>query len=175
MKKRNIAFFVITVLAGAALHFVYDWTGGSVIAAMVCPVNESVWEHLKLLATPFLLLSAVESFISKKKSPNFFAAKALALWAGMAVIVFGFYTYTGILGEHWLPADIALFAAGAAAAWLCSHKLLLGNSFSSGRAKALGLAAIGVAAACFFAFTFAPPRIPLFRDPPTGTFGIPQS
>mgnify|MGYP007016532144 CR=1 FL=1 len=92
------------------------------IAALFCPVNESVWEHLKLLAAPFLLLSAVEYAVSKKKSPNFFAAKALALWAGMAVIVFGFYTYTGVLGQDWLPADIALFVAGAAAAWLCSHR-----------------------------------------------------
>ncbi len=175
MKKRHIAFFIITILAGAAAHFVYGWTGGSVIAALFCPVNESVWEHLKLLAAPFLLLSAVEYAVSKKKSPNFFAAKALALWAGMAVIVFGFYTYTGVLGQDWLPADIALFVAGAAAAWLCSHRLLSRGSFSSGTAKALGLAAIGLAAACFFAFTFAPPKIPLFRDPPTGTFGIPQS
>jgi len=175
MKKRHIAFFIITVLGGAAVHFVYDWTGGSVVAALFCPVNESVWEHLKLLATPFLLLSIVEYFVAGRESPNFFAAKAIALWVGLIVIVSGFYTYTGILGDDWVPADIALFVIGAAVSWLCSHRLLSRGSFSSRAANALGLAVIALTVFCFGAFTFAPPGIPLFRDPETAAFGVRQS
>jgi hypothetical protein len=71
MKKRNIRFFLVTILAGAALHFAYDWTAGNAIVAIFCPVNESVWEHLKLLATPFLLLSAGIRFVWKNGAEFF--------------------------------------------------------------------------------------------------------
>ena len=39
-------FFII--IAGSLLHFVYEWTGYSDIMGLFTPVNESVWEHLKL-------------------------------------------------------------------------------------------------------------------------------
>ncbi|MGI6192910.1 MAG: DUF6512 family protein [Christensenellales bacterium] len=172
MKKRNILFFILTVLLGGALHFLFEWTGKSVIAALFSPVNESVWEHLKILATPFLLLSAVEYGWYGKSMPNFFAAKALALWAGLIFIVAGYYTYTGILGKDFVAADIALSVAGAAAAWLYSYRLLKKGKYTSKKANARGLAAIVLTLLCFFVFTFVPPKIALFRDPETGTFGV---
>ncbi|MGI6151667.1 MAG: DUF6512 family protein [Christensenellales bacterium] len=107
-----------------------------------------------------------------KTAPNFFAAKAITLWAGLILIISGFYTYRGILGKGWDPVDIALFVIGAAASWLCSHRMLKKERFSSRRANALGLAAMALTVFCFWAFTFVPPRIPLFRDSVTGTFGI---
>lgn len=46
-----------TLAAGNLLHFVYDWTGKSVAAALFSAVNESTWEHMKLLAVPWILFS----------------------------------------------------------------------------------------------------------------------
>jgi len=172
MKKRNIALFALTVLLGTALHFVYGWSGESAPAGLFCPVNESVWEHLKALVMPFLLLSAAERTLCGEKAENLFAAKALALWAGLFCIVAGYYTYTGVFGKDVVAVDVALFVAGSAAAWLCSHRLLEKGRFSSKRANALGMAAIALTALAFFWFTFAPPGIPLFRDPQTGQYGI---
>ena len=43
------------LIAGNLLHFAYGWSGGSPAAAMIAAVNESTWEHMKLLAMPWLL------------------------------------------------------------------------------------------------------------------------
>ena len=53
MKKRYALAFLLTALAGTALHFAYDWCL-SPLVGLFAPVNESVWEHLKLLFWPFL-------------------------------------------------------------------------------------------------------------------------
>ena len=44
----------LTALIGTGLHFLYDWMPFQLVG-MIAPVNESVWEHLKLLFWPFLL------------------------------------------------------------------------------------------------------------------------
>ena len=36
-------------LVGTVLHFLYDWLGGAVWVAPFSGVNESTWEHMKLL------------------------------------------------------------------------------------------------------------------------------
>ena len=49
-----------TLAAGNLLHFVYQWTGESTVAGLFAAVNESTWEHMKLLAVPWVLFSLVE-------------------------------------------------------------------------------------------------------------------
>ena len=53
MKKRFWLAFGIAVLAGTGLHFLYDVCPVPLVG-LFAPVNESVWEHLKLLYWPFL-------------------------------------------------------------------------------------------------------------------------
>jgi hypothetical protein len=52
MKKQisywQTAGFVFTGVAGTLLHFLFDWTDRNVATALFSPVNESIWEHLKL-------------------------------------------------------------------------------------------------------------------------------
>ena len=49
-----------TLAAGNLLHFVYQWTGERTVAGLFAAVNESTWEHMKLLAVPWVLFSLVE-------------------------------------------------------------------------------------------------------------------
>ena len=48
--------FILTATLGTACHFAFDFFGQSRLIAPFVPVNESTWEHLKLLFFPFLLL-----------------------------------------------------------------------------------------------------------------------
>lgn len=43
---------VFTIITGTLLHFVYEWSGESLFVGIFSPINESVWEHLKLLFFP---------------------------------------------------------------------------------------------------------------------------
>ena len=61
MKQRSIlwqaAGFALVTLGGTILHFLYDWTGGSISVAPFSGVNESTWEHMKLLFWPLFLFA----------------------------------------------------------------------------------------------------------------------
>ena len=60
---------LVVLAAGNLLHFIYDWTGQSPIAAPLAAVNESTWEHMKLLFFPMLVLVLFLFF--KLREPSF--------------------------------------------------------------------------------------------------------
>ena len=70
--KRDISLwqlggFSFTALAGTLLHFLYDLTGESVLAAPFSGVNESTWEHMKLLYFPLLIFALIQSRFFKER------------------------------------------------------------------------------------------------------------
>lgn len=171
-KKSQIAGFVFTVVIGTLLHFVYEWSGGSPIVALFGAVNESTWEHLKLLFVPMLIFGIFEYFSYGRKLENFLPIRFLSILLGMAVIVVGFYTYKGIIGQDYLLADILLFVLAVYAAYRFSYKRLKTHKYTSKFSKGLAIMGLLFLAACFLVFTFAPPHIQLFLDPISGTYGI---
>ncbi|MBE7055804.1 MAG: hypothetical protein E7392_06810, partial [Ruminococcaceae bacterium] len=60
VSRWQLAGFIFTGIAGVILHFLFDWTGGSVLVAPFSAVNESIFEHMKLLFFPMLLFAFVE-------------------------------------------------------------------------------------------------------------------
>ena len=173
LKNAQIAGFIFTVVFGTALHFVYEWSGGNPIVGVVGPVNESVWEHMKLQLVPMLIFGIVEYFLYGKKLPNFIQVRFLSILLGMALTIVVFYTYSGIIGREFLIVDILLFIASVYVAYRFSYKMLQTDKYSSPSSKGLAIIGIIVLLICVVIFTFAPPHINLFLDPSTGTYGIP--
>ncbi|MBP8640086.1 MAG: hypothetical protein KBI01_04200 [Oscillospiraceae bacterium] len=171
-KKAQLAGFVFTVLLGTVLHFTFELSGENPIVGLFSAVNESVWEHLKLLYVPMLIFGIFEYFRYGKKLENFIPVRFLSMLLGMAVIVVGFYTYTGIIGENYLIIDILLFILAVYAAYRFSNEMLGTHKFTSSCAKGLAIMGLIFLTACFAVFTFAPPNIPLFLDPISGKYGI---
>ena len=51
LSKAALITFVVATLAGSCLHFLYAlWPNG--LTALLAPVNESLWEHVKILYWP---------------------------------------------------------------------------------------------------------------------------
>ena len=92
------AGMLLTLLLGNLLHFVYDWTGQASWAAYISAVNESTWEHMKLLAVPWILWTAVTILIERRADCA--APRAAGLLTGLILIPALFYTYTGC-GRCW--------------------------------------------------------------------------
>lgn len=169
------ALFTLAVsIFGALLHFGYRWSGKKLLVGLFSPINESTWEHLKMLFFPSCLFGILEYCAVGKNIVNFLAAKSVSILAGMSVIVICFYTYTGILGTHWLAADILTFLLGVTcSSYLFLH--LVHYKFFAPKAPLGAIALLAVLCACFFIFTVSPPHIGLFRDPATGDYGIKRS
>lgn len=166
-----ISGILFTALTGSALHFLYDWSGQALLAALIAPVNESVWEHLKLLFFPILLFSAAEALI-RRPNPPFLPARTLGLLSGLVLIPVLFYTCTGVTGTHALWCDLLIFLAADLTVFFVSS--LLEKRLPPRRAFCiLSVCTLALVTLLFFRLTFFPPAIPLFQDPLTGGFGIP--
>ena len=111
MKKiRN--FQIISVIfvwiVGTLLHFTHDWFPNSTIFTIISAVNESTWEHLKLVFFPMLCMTIIGYFYNKSVK-NFLYAKLISILIAMSFIVVFFYTYTGIIGRNFAVLDIGSF------------------------------------------------------------------
>ena len=176
MRKRlffwELAGFLFTSAVGSLLHFVYEWSGGSLAAAVVSAVNESTWEHMKLLFVPMFLFSVVQVCVLGKTYPNFLAVRAVSIVTGLTLIPVLYYTYTGAWGQMRDWANSAVFFLAALGAFLLDCSLLRRNRLSSPWQQVLGLVMLWALAFCFVWCTFRPFHIALWRDPLTGTYGI---
>ena len=166
--------FLFVCAAGTALHFLYQWSGESVAAAPFAAVNESVWEHMKLLFWPMLLWAGAERAVLGGYSRGFWPAKALGTLLGLALIPALYYTYTGALDVSVMWVDIAIFFVAAAAAFLAETRMLARDWRCRGGARASALVLLLLLSAAFVLCTFVPPRVPLLRDPVTGFYGLGQ-
>ena len=105
----QIIGFVFVSVAGTLLHFLYDWTGKSVLAGLFSAVNESIWEHMKLLYVPMVIFAVFESLFLKERVENFWCIKLFGILSGLAGIPIMYYTYTGILGVSADWFNITIF------------------------------------------------------------------
>lgn len=173
--KRSISLwqligFATTSLCGTVLHFLYDLTGGSVWVAPFSGVNESTWEHMKLLFWPMFIYAVVQSF-SFKEIRCFWCVKLKGTLLGLVLIPVLFYTYNGVIGRSPDWINIAIFFVAAAVAYIYETRQL--NDIKRNcRAPRLSFAPLCIVAVMFIVFTFATPRIGIFKDPVTGTYGI---
>ena len=161
--------FGVTALGGTLLHFLYDWLGEAVWIAPFSGVNESTWEHMKLLFWPMLAYAVVQSF-SFKDQKDFWCIKLRGILVGLTLIPVLFYTYNGVVGKSpdWL--NIAIFFISAAAAYLYETRLFEQGTVVCRRPKR-AVAALCLIGALFVVFTFVTPEIGVFRDPLTGGYG----
>lgn len=174
--KKEIAYwqmggFIFTAIVGTLLHFFFDWTGGSAFFALFSAVNESIWEHLKLLFYPMVAVAVIQYFVWGKGTKSFWCIKLIGILVGLTLVPVTYYTYTGILGVRadWFNITI-FFLAAAFVYWLEAKLLQRQFSCEGGSKAAVGL--VVLMAILFTVFTFAPPHIPFFQDPVTGTYGF---
>ena len=167
----QVVGFVFTAVLGTLLHFLFDWTNQSVVAALFSAVNESIWEHRKLLFYPMLLFAMLEYHFWGKKHQKFWCIKLVGMLSGLVLIPVIYYTYTGILGvsADWFNVTIFFVAAGVAF-WL--ETKLFQKEHSCPLPSGLAFALLCLIAVVFTVLTFVPPHIPYFRDPITGTYGF---
>ena len=140
-------------------------------AALVSAVNESIWEHMKLLFYPMLVFSALE-YRSWGKRRDFWSVKLAGTALGLALIPVVYYTYTGALGFRVTAVDISLFYVAAALVFSLDHRLGKEGRLSASRQQTLGCLALVILGLLFVLFTFYPPRFPLWQDPMTGRYGV---
>jgi hypothetical protein len=175
MKKRDIRLwqfvgFGVVSLGGTLLHFLFELTGGSPLVAPFSGVNESTWEHMKLLFFPLFLFAGVEYFFFRHQLPNFWCVKLRGTLLGLVLIPLIFYTYNGVFGKSPDWVNISIFFLACAMVFLWETQAFTRGNIPCKNPK-LAFFTLCAVAALFIIFTFSPPQIPLFLDPLTNTYG----
>ena len=173
MDKKYIIYeavgFIVTSLAAAGLHFLYAALPCT-LTALISPVNESVWEHVKIVFYPFLMWSIIELIVLHPADKRaFLGAKCVGLALLPIVLIVFFYTYSGIVGRNIAAVDIASTFLHLAAAFIASALAYKKETMQ------LNIVCAAICAVFLFSlilFTFFPPHISLFKDPLTGGYGI---
>lgn len=160
----KIAGFFFTCIAGVFLHFLYDWSGQSPLIGRFSAVNESTWEHMKLLFFPMLVFAAIESRFLSDKYDNYWQSKLFGILYGTALIPVFYYLAIGILGTSpgWFNIVI-FFLAVFGAHWL--EVQIIRENRGTSVPPAAAIAVLAAFALLFMWFTFMPPGIPLFQAP----------
>jgi hypothetical protein len=88
----------------------------------------------------------------------------------MIFIVIIFYSYTYLLGRNYLVLDILSFIIGTALGQLASYTVLTAKPLGK-QITSASLIVLSILIFLFSFFTFYPPRLPIFKNRPDGTYG----
>ncbi len=170
-KLWQISVFLFTGAAGVLLHFLYDLTDGSIFVAPFSAVNESIWEHMKLLFFPMFVFALIEYNFIGNNYGNFWCAKLVGIITGLLLIPIIYYTYTGVLGVNADWFNIIIFFIAALTSYYIEN-LLIKNNPGFCRSPLIAFLTLCLIAVLFIVLTFVQPKIPLFQDTTTGKYGI---
>ena len=173
-------YTVITLIAalsaiglGTFLHFAFELSGKVGVVGFFAPVNESVWEHLKLVFFPFALSMSVEYFIYGKEIYNFFSSKLIGVSVGLVLVTVAYYVSAGAFGMNNMAVNIVIFVFSVLVSYVIAYfRMLKTPRLAGGGYEIAGIAIMVVIMLLFFIFTYFPPMIPLFRDPTDMSYSV---
>ena len=163
LKRYTIIGIFFVLITGTFAHFLYDWTGNNHIVGFFTPINESIWEHMKLLFFPMLAYSLIMVLKFHRKNSCITSALFFGILVGALLIPLFYYAYTSILGKNIFILDISIFILSIVIAFWLSYKLTLScrlESFTS-----LLCILMCILFVCFLVFTYHPPNTTIFQDP----------
>ncbi len=156
----DVLLILVTGIGGPVLHLYAPVIRCVPWMAVLVPVNESVWEHLKLLYFPAVSVMLLRYLFTGELQRGILTTFASGLWRAMLLMICGFYTVSGILGALWLPADIGLF-------YVCMIYMVIYLRRHADRQRGNnlpGVLLLLLMAAGFVYFTYFPPEIGLFTE-----------
>ena len=163
LKRYTIIGIFFVLITGTLAHFLYDWTGNNYIVGFFTPINESIWEHMKLLFFPMLIYSLFIIFKFKKIYPCITSALFFGILTGTLLIPLFFYAYTSLLGKDIFILDIGTFILSILIAFWLSYKLTLSCKLEP--YTLLLCCFICSLFICFILFTYHPPQTKIFENP----------
>ncbi len=163
LKRYTIIGIVFVLITGTLAHFLYDWSGNNYIVGLFTPINESIWEHMKLLFFPMLFYSLFIIYKFKKTYSCITTSLFFGIITGTFLIPIFFYAYTSILGKDIFILDIGTFILSIIISFRFSYKLTLFRRLEPYKLLLCGL--VCILFICFMVFTYNPPKTRIFEDP----------
>ena len=173
MKKIKIVGVFIIFGLSILSHFMYEWLTNSIFSILF-PVNESIWEHMKLLVTPVLIFSLFEYIIYRRKNinyNNFLLSYAISMILGILIYLLIYLPIDAIFGHSAFVAIGLLFITFIIIEIVSYYIMRYRNiKYSS----IIGISIILFIYIIFGYLTYNPPYNDLFYDTQKKIYGIPK-
>ncbi len=166
--KKLILNTTLIFLLSALFHFVYTLCPNP-ITALFFPVNESIWEHFKLLNTATFVFSILE--FCKVKEKNFFTKAFLRMFFNLILLACLYLPIFSLFGES-LPITLMILFISIFLSELLLY--ILPWEKSSSRWNLVFSLLILAFIMMFIYFTYHPLHSKIFLDLETKQYGLDQ-
>lgn len=170
LKKIKIINVVFLFLLSFLWHFMYNWFPNNIFA-LVFPVNESIWEHMKIIYYCLLLGSVLEFYLCKKnniKINNFYIEAMVKSLLGVIFYLIIFIPLYLWLGESMI-ISIGLMLVTYVFMEFIGYKILTSEELNI---NILPVIIIALGCIIFVILTFYPLHNFLFFDEVKFGYGI---
>ncbi len=164
----TISFFLLTSL-GTFLHFTHRWLKKGLLIHIFSAVNESTWEHMKLLVFPTLLIIVFQYLILEEAPSNLFFSLLVLYLVEIFSIPLIYEPLRIVFKNIDFSFTIIIFIL-AIIFGVYSQYIVLTRGVSMIR-ESISILLILFVTILFGLFTYFPPRFFLFKDPTTGEYG----
>lgn len=170
LKKLKIISVIISFILCFIVHFIYD-IFPCFLTSIFAPVNESIWEHMKMIFTSIVITGVIQKIYVKKKKLNYnniCISNVVSAVLSIPIYLIMFMPIYKIIGEN-LFINIIIMLITIIISEIISYYII--------KMKDLGLedAAIILVVATYVIFimlTYNPPKTHLFEDPTYKYYGI---
>lgn len=171
-KKFVIYNAILTFLVGFLVHFIYQWLPS--IITTIFPVNESLFEHMKLIYLSPIISSITLYFYFKKKNHdinNYLFGLIVSTIFNIVIFYLIYLPLYYSLGESMFMTLSIYFITIMMSNYLYYLIIEMKNNKILNIISLITLIIIG----CILTyFTYNPLKIDFFRDPKTNVYGIPK-
>lgn len=170
MKKQIYLHTILTFLLCFLTHFLYEWFP-STFTSLFFPVNESIWEHMKMIYSTFILYGLLEYILLKKTKTsfhNFFLALFIKSSLSIPIYLLLYLPLYFLLGENMIISFILLllviYIGHRIGAFIMKRKEMKYDSILGILGIITGFIVMGI-------LTYNPPRNFLFLDTENEKYG----
>lgn len=171
LKKIKISTLIITFILTFVCHFMYEWFP-NLLTSIFFPVNESVWEHMKMLYTAILIGGLIEQIIIKKfnlKTNNTLLTLFIKPAISIPIFLIIYLPFYSFLDENMI-LNISIMIITLIIVEILSYHLLKMKELNF--KNLLSVLIIIITYLVFSILTFYPPKNKLFYDKQENKYGI---
>ena len=172
MKKIKVVGVLVIFALTVLYHFLYEWFPNPVFSVLF-PVNESIWEHMKLLYSGILTWGIVEYFILKRKNikfTNYFSSLFLTMITSIIVYLILYLPLYSLFKENMF-ISIGLLIIVIILMEIFNYYLIIRKEENRFLDK-VSIILIILGYVVFLSLTYDPPRNYIFYDTTENKYGI---
>lgn len=169
-KKLKILGIVLAFLLCFPLHFVYD-KFPSFITSIFAPINESIWEHMKILFGSIIISGVIQKIIVLKKKLDFnnmCFSNFIGAISSIPIFLIIFLPIYIIIGENF-PITIFIMFITIVLAEIIAYKIM--NKDNLGLEN-ITIILVIIVYVIFTILSYYPIKSGIFIDPISKTCGI---